>query len=128
MKNDSLNLFKNGDYCQAKIMTRSCHSINELEQDADRFTYSFLSPVFDSISKKGYKSRIHLDNLELVKINERHNIIALGGVTPEKLKKLFDIKFGGAALLGYLWSPNLKQSEKIEALLNTKRKLTKYQN
>ncbi|MFI3318679.1 MAG: thiamine phosphate synthase [Rikenellaceae bacterium] len=82
------------------LVSHSAHSLAELAGD-----YSTLSPIYDSISKEGYSSRFRVDQLEGV--NER--VIAMGGVTPDKLLSLFEMGFGGAALLGYLW-----QAEGVE--------------
>ena len=37
--------------------TRSCHSFEEIQRYKDEYDYLFLSPVFDSISKVGYRSK-----------------------------------------------------------------------
>lgn len=101
------------------FLTRSCHTFNECSSRSGRsFRYSFLSPIFDSISKEGYGSNFSLDDKSLLDITKNNSIVALGGVTPEKFKKLFDAKFAGAALLGYLWSPNKTVDEKINEIRN----------
>ena len=103
------------------IRSRSCHSLAELDSPlSGSFTYSFLSPIFDSISKAGYKSAFEGKENELIEISKRIPVIALGGVTPQKFKKIFDLKFAGAALLGYLWTPNSDQSRIIAELLKYK--------
>ena len=105
---------------ESKIISRSCHSLDECLQDAGNYTYSFLSPIFDSISKTGYLSSFSLEDPGLVSVTSSHPIIALGGVIPAFFSKLFDAKFAGAALLGYLWSPKVPYHRKIQALLNNK--------
>jgi thiamine-phosphate pyrophosphorylase len=65
-----------------------------------------LSPIFDSISKVGYKSAFTND--ELLKaskdgiIDER--VIALGGITPDKIPYLRELNFGGVAMLGSIYN------------------------
>lgn len=85
--------------------SRSCHSLAELA-DSPPPTYSFLSPVFDSVSKHGYASSFCHAELRRAAhagiINER--VVALGGVVPDRLPALRDLGFGGAAMLGYLWA------------------------
>lgn len=86
-------------------ISRSCHSIEEVTE-ARNLDYVTLSPVFDSISKEGYKSIIPKDKLPLLKnrLKEaRVPVVALGGVTPEKESLLRLIGFAGMALLGSLW-------------------------
>ncbi len=85
--------------------TRSCHSLQEVKLYKDDFDYVFLSPIFDSISKEGYKSNFTKEDLELASregvIDEK--VIALGGVTFDKIPFLKDLNFGGAAMMGELY-------------------------
>ncbi|MEG1574501.1 MAG: thiamine phosphate synthase [Bacteroidales bacterium] len=84
----------------------SCHSIEELIMRGDEMDYCFLSPIYDSISKSGYSSgfshHILSDAAARGIINEK--VIALGGVTPERIPALKCYKFGGSAVLGYIWN------------------------
>lgn len=82
--------------------TRSCHSLEEVKLYKDDFDYVFLSPIFDSISKQGYKSAF---TEEVLRDASREGIIdgkvvALGGVTFEKIPYLEELHFGGAAMMG----------------------------
>jgi thiamine-phosphate pyrophosphorylase len=62
-------------------VSRSCHSIRELENIAG-FDYVFLSPVFDSISKTGYTQAFTPEDLLSAQaaglINKQ--VVALGGI------------------------------------------------
>ena len=86
--------------------SRSCHSLDEVVRYKDECDYLFLSPIFDSISKQGYSSAFGSDMLRQAAddgiIDEK--VIALGGVTFDKLPYLRDLNFGGAAMLGALYS------------------------
>lgn len=100
------------------ITSRSCHALSDFEGPGiDAYRYSFLSPIYDSISKTGYKAAFTDREEELKKINERFPVVALGGVTPDRFQELINLKFAGAALLGYLWSPESGIIEKIKRLL-----------
>lgn len=80
----------------------SCHNLTEMIELRDKFDYVFLSPIYNSISKEGYRSKFSLSELEESGlINEK--VIALGGVREENFEELKQIGFGGAALLGKLW-------------------------
>lgn len=88
-------------------LTRSCHSLAELH-DGDEYVYSTLSPIFPSISKPGYKA-----DFQLTSIREsicQHNVVALGGVTPDKTPLLHTLGFEGAAYLGYVWQGYLQRN------------------
>ena len=41
-------------------VSRSCHSLDEVRAWKPRCAYVFLSPIYDSISKQGYLSLIHI--------------------------------------------------------------------
>lgn len=81
-------------------VSRACHSLDELKAHTDNYEYLTLSPIFDSISKRGYKSAFVpediSDNLPAGKT------IALGGVRPDDFFRLRRVGFAGAALMGYL--------------------------
>lgn len=82
--------------------TRSCHSFEEVMKYKNDYDYVFLSPIFDSISKVGYKSSFTYD---MLKNASNHGVIddkvvALGGVTFDKIPYLQELNFGGAAILG----------------------------
>ena len=81
------------------VMSRSCHSLVEAAHSAT--DYAFLSPVFDSISKAGYKG-VKFDAEALKKLLSQRKIVALGGITPDKFDILRDMGFSAAALSGYL--------------------------
>ena len=105
------------------FFTRSFHNLEELKTAGKENKYSFLSPIFDSISKSGYKSKFNIDDENLKLAVENRNIIALGGVKPIDFLKLYGSKFVGAALLGYLWNPKLTIIEKIDSILKEKEKI-----
>ena len=107
-------------------ISRSCHSLEEfLKMEGPECSYSFLSPIFDSISKEGYNSKFSLSDQSLLETVDSHNIIALGGVTPDDFQKLYAAKFAGAALLGYLWSPKTEIAAKIHRIVEARIGLTR---
>lgn len=88
------------------LRTRSCHSLEEAERLKCDYDYIFLSPIFDSISKIGYGSQFSHEELLRASnkgiIDER--VVALGGVTPDKIPYLESLGFGGAAMSGAIYS------------------------
>lgn len=88
------------------IRTRSCHTFEEIARYKQECDYLFLSPIFDSISKVGYRSHFSDEELRWAAregiIDGR--VIALGGVTFRHLDYLKSIGFGGAAMCGALYS------------------------
>lgn len=92
------------------VYSRSCHSLEEVAA-SKQLEYCFLSPIFDSISKVGYASNFTPEVLIQAKesgiINE--NVIALGGITVDKLDLVRQYGFGGVAILGSAWKDGIAQ-------------------
>ena len=95
------------------------HAIEEVKTWKPACSHVFLSPVFDSISKQGYRAGFTPEILRRASgegiIDEK--VIALGGVTPDKLQLLHSLGFGGAAMLGYVNRlSGLPEGEQAKAL------------
>ncbi|MDE7421106.1 MAG: thiamine phosphate synthase [Muribaculaceae bacterium] len=86
------------------LISRSCHSIEETIQHS-HLDYVTLSPIFDSISKPGYKSRFSAEELKRTDLN---NVYALGGVTLSRLKEIKELGFSGAAMLSEAWKTKME--------------------
>tara|TARA_B100000809_G_scaffold266412_1_gene329022 strand:- start:2469 stop:2924 length:456 start_codon:yes stop_codon:yes gene_type:complete len=83
----------------------SCHSFEEVEILDTKKEYCFLSPIFDSISKKGYKANFDTETLKAFLKKERQiKVIALGGLTEKNYSKVLELGFDGGAFLGSIWS------------------------
>ena len=86
--------------------TRSCHSLEEIIKYKNDYDSLFLSPIFDSISKIGYKSGF--SGQELLEASASgiidEKVIALGGVTFDKIPYLQELHFGGVAMIGGLYN------------------------
>ena len=93
-------------------LSRSCHSIEEVEVCQNDFDYVFLSPIFDSISKQGYKAAFTKEELEKARSILSKNVYALGGITFENLPEVERLGFRGAAMLGGYWSHFFPKTEK----------------
>lgn len=86
------------DFCGE--VSRSCHSVSEAIAADDDCAYVTLSPIFPSVSKPGYKG--DFTEAELLSI-PGGRVVALGGVTPERVEELSRFPFAGYAVLGSLW-------------------------
>lgn len=102
-------------------LSRACHTIEEtmdFGQDG-RFSRLTLSPIFDSISKEGYRGKF--SEYELLEIADLMvPVIALGGINPERATDLKKLPFSGYAVLGYLH--NAKDIHEL------KEKLSEFEN
>lgn len=83
-----------------KTISSSFHELKDLEDCYFEFDYHLLSPVFSSISKKGYNGR----EFNVTGIDKR--IIGMGGVSVNNLSKFEDLGFTGVGVLGGIWNSN----------------------
>jgi thiamine-phosphate pyrophosphorylase len=93
----------------------SVHNWQEMESIANYCDYAFISPVFDSISKNGYKQ-----NEALQKVPEQlqsKKIYALGGVQEGNIKTVRSRGYYGAALLGCIWKELAKAVQQWEKIM-----------
>ena len=86
-------------------VSTSVHSLEELKKKKGSYEYLFLSPVFDSISKTGYHSAFTPGQLRQAREHFvlDYGVIALGGVTADRVGMLRMLGFGGVAVLGDVW-------------------------
>lgn len=101
---------------EASILSTSSHSVSTFQKLDREKSHIFLSPVFNSISKAGYKG-----NPELLKagvIHRQGKLLALGGITASNIGEIADRGFDGAAILGYIWQSNdpIKSFYKLKEL------------
>lgn len=91
------------DYHKYQFVSVSCHSFDEVEGLSPQVSESFLSPIFDSISKEGYSKAFDYNQLEERLPHFATPVVALGGVDAENIYNTFEMGFSAAALLGGLW-------------------------
>lgn len=86
-------------------ISRSCHSLDELRLWHDKCDYLSLSPIFDSISKQGYKAAFTQEDLQRAASEGLidSKVMALGGVTFARLDEVRHMGFGGGMILGDAW-------------------------
>lgn len=104
-------------------ISRSCHSLEEVSRYKDECSYVTLSPVFDSVSKKGYNSAFSAEQL-LLAVSQGiidNKVVALGGIALHNIGTLKKNGFGGAAVLGTIWNaPNAAGAVEIFKELDNK--------
>lgn len=82
------------------VYSTSVHDMEEYNELPMHFSYAFLSPVFDSISKTDYKAA----TFDLSKRqNYESKLIGLGGIHAGNLQHAIRMGFDGVALLGAIW-------------------------
>ncbi len=89
----------------AGAVSHSCHSLDEVARLKEQYDFVSLSPIFDSISKRGYLSAFSSEEISRAAkagiIDSK--VYALGGVTFERIPLVKEMGFGGAMILGDAW-------------------------
>lgn len=85
-------------------LSTSVHAITTFNTLDAIWDYAFLSPVFPSISKKGY-GMVHtvLDDLRL-QCNPHVRLVGLGGINEQNYRQVFTAGADAIALLGAVWN------------------------
>jgi thiamine-phosphate pyrophosphorylase len=90
--------------------SRSCHDQRDLQAALGAYTAVFFGPLFPSISKigRGPAGKTESEAVEGVlatrsTAHPRTEVIALGGITAERIRQCHDWRFDGAAVLGAIW-------------------------
>lgn len=84
------------------LLSTSIHSVDTLHVASNDWDQLLLSPVFNSISKKGYLSSFR-ENFRLNKDGFEGNVLALGGINNSTAGKAREMQFDGIAVLGAIW-------------------------
>lgn len=86
-------------------ITRTCYSLQELEQYKSKCPYILLRSVFDSVSEPENKATFTKDELMAATRSRliNKNVIAEGGIMLENIDSIKQLGFGGVAIRGDLW-------------------------
>jgi thiamine-phosphate pyrophosphorylase len=106
MDNWAINEIKNVVKQRKLTLSASFHNLQELQETTITYDYVFLSPIFDSISKKNYPSQIDLKQASDFLLHNKKGlkVIALGGIDVGNISILREVGFDGIALLGAIWN------------------------
>ena len=98
-----------------KTISSSFHEPEVLKACYFEFDYHLLSPVFSSISKKGYEGR----GFDVNHINK--TIVGVGGINTENIQETIKLGFKGIGVLGGVWNAE----NPIESFKNIKEQFEK---
>jgi len=97
------------------LVSASLHSWDEVrEVTPGVLEYVFLSPLFDSISKPGYRAGDGL--LRRPAGVAPCKLIGLGGIDADTIGQVVEHGWDGAAVLGYIWQQPEKALERFKVL------------
>jgi len=97
-----------------RVNSTSVHSWEELRALPPGLDYAFISPVFDSISKPGYRATADL--LEIPPGPLPCRPLGLGGVSADTIGLMITRGWTGAAVLGWIWEKPREAVSRFEQL------------
>jgi thiamine monophosphate synthase len=97
-----------------RAVSTSVHSWEEFAALPDGLAYAFISPLFDSISKRGYGARSKL--LEQPAGDLPCLPMGLGGIGGETIGEMIRRGWKGAAVLGWIWDHPQEAVRRFEQL------------
>jgi len=86
-----------------KWLSTSAHTIKDFNQLSEDFKSAFIGPIFPSISKKDYSTSTNWNNHLKQRTNAKTQLVALGGIEPNKLESLKTLNIDNYAVLGFIW-------------------------
>lgn len=103
-----------------RLRSRSLHRLSGLAASVSGFYYSFLSPVYPSLSKPGYRATWSQAELRAALALPRSGrLYALGGITPANAPKALELGFDGVVLHGALW----QSSDPVQVVRHCRKEL-----
>lgn len=106
-------------------LSTSVHEAEEYENLSSCFDYMLFGPVFNSISKMGYNASLP-DGFVFPATSPR--VIAIGGITPDNIRKVLKMGFSGVAALGVIWQEPDKSLRQFRNLRAAWKKETRRNN
>ncbi|MBO9699998.1 MAG: thiamine phosphate synthase [Sporocytophaga sp.] len=94
-----------------RLVSCSCHSVEDLKAAKEITDYQFISPLFDSISKSGYKAGINLNELSKFLSENNTTIYGLGGIDEHTIPNLQNTGLKGVVVLGMIWKQFAEDSD-----------------
>ncbi len=101
------------------VYSTSVHSHEAFQTLNEVFRYAFFGPVFESISKPGYKPEKET-KADFAK-HRSTKLIGIGGITQANASSVFEMGFDGVAICGTIWQSENKVEafEKVNTVCKT---------
>lgn len=90
-------------------LSTSIHALEDYASLPESFDYTFISPVYNSISKPEYTS-VKFD-LNSISENRKTKLIGLGGISSHNCMEILKMGFDGMGVLGAIWEAKDKHKE-----------------
>jgi len=105
-------------YAKGHSLSTSMHDFEGIAT-LTAFDYLFFGPVFNSLSKPGYNSRLPLGFSLEKRPDIKPQVMAIGGIEPQNIPTAKAMGFDGIAVLGAIWGQPEKAISTFENLQDT---------
>lgn len=99
-------------------LSKSFHSIQSLTSDSGNYEYVFLSPVFDKHEMQLFSAAFGEKQLRNALFKTSHSVIALGGITEDRVEIARRTGFQGVALHSAIWKEKNNRLAKFIEIRN----------
>lgn len=90
----------------------STHSVEQFCQaQAQDWSYVALGPIFGTQSKANPEPAVGLDALRRALAQARHPLVAIGGITPERARQLWEIDVSSVAVISAIQGDSAREIE-----------------
>lgn len=110
LKNNKITRLTNKGF----ILSTSIHDLSLLAS-LNEYHYVFFGPVYNSISKRGYKSVLP-PGFKLSVTKASPLIIGIGGIEAKNMDRIKKMNFDGAAILGSIWEKTEQAVENFKII------------
>jgi thiamine-phosphate pyrophosphorylase len=87
-------------------VSSTCFSKEQVKNEKKNYDYVFLTPVYDSISRKEIHALYTSEQLRAAATEKiiDHKVMAMGGICLDNVMEVRDFGFGGIVVYGDLWN------------------------
>lgn len=121
---DARNRAADLPYRSAFLLSTSVHCIRDFNRLEDHWSYAFLSPVFTSISKRGYGKNANVFHSLIDREKSNIQLIGLGGIHCGNCEEVLKKGVDGIALMGGVW----QNQHPLNAFIDVKRKTDRFKH
>jgi thiamine-phosphate pyrophosphorylase len=94
------------------VVSTSFRKLGNLYEEGNKYSYVFLSPIYDSLSGK-FQSGFNEFSLKAAMEKTPHNVVARGGMDASRIEKVAALGFYGIAFYSTIW----KSPDPLDAMV-----------
>jgi thiamine-phosphate pyrophosphorylase len=97
------------------VVSTSFRKLGNLYEEENKYSYVFLSPIYDSLSGK-FQSGFNEFSLKAAMEKTPHKVVARGGMDVDRIEKVASLGFYGMAFYSTIWKSPDPQAAMLKIL------------